>query len=102
MVLNMLTTGAMVRIGKTMGNRMVDLQPTNEKLRIRTRRILRELSGISDDQAADLLARCSGNLKRALVVALSGIAPDHAARLLNRHDGQVRAAVWDATQGVDE
>ena len=102
MVLNMMTTGAMVRIGKTMGNRMVDLQPTNEKLRLRTRRILRELAGISDDRAADLLARCSGNLKQALVVVLGSVQPDHAARLLKRHDGQVRAAIWDATLGVDE
>ena len=98
LVLNMMTTGAMVRIGKTMGNRMVDLQPTNEKLRIRSRRMLRELCGISDDHAVDLLARCSGNLKQALVVALAGIAPDRAARLLNRHEGQVRAAVRDATK----
>src|SRR4051795_322997 len=73
MVLNMLTTGAMVRIGKTYGNLMVDLQPTNEKLRIRSRRILRELAGIDDDRAAELLARCSGHLKQALVVALSGV-----------------------------
>ena len=48
MILNMITTGAMVRIGKTLGNRMIDLQPTNEKLRIRTRRILRELAGVDD------------------------------------------------------
>ena len=61
LVLNMITTGAMVRIGKTLGNRMVDLQPTNEKLRIRTRRILRELAGIDDDEAAELL----GPLRRA-------------------------------------
>ena len=45
MVLNMISTGAMVRIGKTLGNRMVDLMPSNEKLRIRSRRILRELTG---------------------------------------------------------
>jgi N-acetylmuramic acid 6-phosphate etherase len=81
---------------------MVDLQPTNEKLRIRSRRMLRELAQVGDSEAVDLLARCSGNLKQALVVALTGISPEHAARLLNRHEGQVRAAVWDATQGVDE
>ena len=45
MILNMISTGAMVRIGKTLGNRMVDLKPSNEKLRIRSRRILRELAG---------------------------------------------------------
>ena len=99
LVLNMLTTGAMVRIGKTMGNRMIDLQPTNEKLRIRTRRILRELADIEDSEAADLLARCSGNLKQALVSALANVEPDRAAELLERHGGQVRLAVSDALGG---
>jgi N-acetylmuramic acid 6-phosphate etherase len=100
LVLNMLTTGAMVRIGKTMGNRMVDLQPTNEKLRIRTRRILREIAGIEDAEAADLLARCSGNLKRALVSALGHVEPDRAADLLKRNGGQVRLAVSEALREI--
>jgi N-acetylmuramic acid 6-phosphate etherase len=99
LVLNMLTTGAMVRIGKTMGNRMIDLQPTNEKLRIRSRRMLRELAGLEDSEAGELLARCSGNLKRALVAALSGAEPARAAELLERHGGQVRQAVADAIGG---
>ena len=99
LVLNMLTTGAMVRIGKTLGNRMVDLRPTNEKLRLRARRMLRELAGVSDEEAADLLARSSGILKRALVAALAGVEPDRAAELLGRHAGQVRDAVREATGG---
>lgn len=100
LVLNMITTGAMVRIGKTFGNRMIDLRPSNEKLRIRTRRILRELAGLTDEQAADLLRRSSGNLKRALVAALAGVEPDQAQALLDAHGGQVRSAVVAAT-GVD-
>ena len=55
MILNMISTGAMVQIGKTLGNRMVDLRPTNEKLRIRSRRILREIAGVDDDRARDIL-----------------------------------------------
>jgi N-acetylmuramic acid 6-phosphate etherase len=93
MILNMISTGAMVQIGKTLGNRMVDLQPTNEKLRIRSRRILRELSGVDDALASDILARCGGHLKRALVVALAGVEPDQAQSLLETHGDQVRAAV---------
>ena len=93
LVLNTITTGAMVRIGKTLGNRMIDLQPTNEKLRIRTRRTLRELAGLDDAEAADLLSRSGGNLKRALVSALTGVGPDRAAELLEAHGGQVREAV---------
>jgi N-acetylmuramic acid 6-phosphate etherase len=96
----MISTGAMVRIGKTFGNRMIDLMPTNEKLRIRTRRILRELAGVSDARATELLAACGGRLKPALVAALAGVGPDEAARLLRDHGGQVRQAVKAAT-GVD-
>src|SRR5437763_663950 len=70
MILNMITTGAMILIGKTYGNRMIDLQPTNEKLRIRSRRMLRELSGIDDATAVQLLAQAGGRLKPALVMAL--------------------------------
>jgi N-acetylmuramic acid 6-phosphate etherase len=99
LVLNMLTTGAMVRIGKTLGNRMVDLQPTNAKLRIRTRRILRELGGMGDHEAGQLLDRCAGNLKLALVASLAGVEPARAAELLERHGGQVRGAVAGATRG---
>ena len=56
MILNMISTGAMVRIGKTLGNRMVDLMPSNEKLRIRSRRILRELAGVDDAVATQILS----------------------------------------------
>jgi N-acetylmuramic acid 6-phosphate etherase len=93
MILNMISTGAMVRIGKTLGNRMVDLKPSNEKLRIRSRRILRELAGVDDGHAAEILMRCENNLKRALVVALAGVDPNIAQTLLDNHGGQVRAAV---------
>src|SRR5262249_60531822 len=92
MILNMISTGAMVQIGKTLGNRMVDLQPTNEKLRIRSRRILRELAGVDDALARDILARCGGRLKPALVVAMAGVEPDAARSLLEAHGGQGRAA----------
>lgn len=93
LILNMITTGAMVLIGKTYGNRMIDLQPTNHKLRLRTRRILRELAGVSDDEAARLLEQTSGRLKPALVAALAGVEAGRAAESLEAHGGQVRAAV---------
>jgi N-acetylmuramic acid 6-phosphate etherase len=96
MILNMITTGAMVLIGKTFGNRMIDLQPTNEKLRIRSRRILRELAGIDNARAAELLEAHGGRLKPALVSALAGVGPAEALALLETHGGQVRAAI-----GVD-
>jgi N-acetylmuramic acid 6-phosphate etherase len=93
MILNMISTGAMVRIGKTLGNRMVDLQPLNEKLRIRSRRILRELTGVDDAQASQILSQCGGQLKPALVMTLAGVDPATAQTLLAKHGGQVREAV---------
>jgi N-acetylmuramic acid 6-phosphate etherase len=93
MILNMISTGAMVSIGKTLGNRMVDLQPTNEKLRIRSRRILRELAGVDDALAGRILEACEGRLKRALVVALTGVDPVAAQAILDSQGGQVRAAI---------
>ena len=93
MILNMISTGAMVRIGKTLGNRMVDLRPSNEKLRIRSRRILRELAGVDDARAIAILEQCGGQLKRALVVAMTGVEPDEAELLLQAHGGQVRRVV---------
>src|SRR5207248_5307702 len=72
MILNMISTGAMVQIGKTLGNRMVDLRPTNEKLRIRSRRVLRELAGVDDVLARDVLAGGGGRVNPVLGVALGG------------------------------
>ncbi|AMV35822.1 N-acetylmuramic acid 6-phosphate etherase [Planctomyces sp. SH-PL62] len=93
MVLNMITTGAMVLIGKTLGNRMVDFTPVNEKLRIRARRMLRELAEVDDDRAVELLAACGGRLKVALVAQLAGVGPEEAGALLEAHGGQVRRAI---------
>jgi N-acetylmuramic acid 6-phosphate etherase len=89
MVLNMITTGAMILIGKTLGNRMIDFTPVNEKLRLRARRMLRELAGVDDDRAAELLSACGGRLKVALVAALTGAGPDEAEALLASHGGRV-------------
>lgn len=93
LILNMITTGAMIRTGKTYGNRMVDLKPLNEKLKIRSRRILREIAGIDDAQAARLLQESSGHLKPALVMALAGVDHPGALALLNSGGGHVRTAV---------
>ncbi len=93
LVLNMITTGAMILIGKTYGNRMIDLQPTNEKLRIRSRRILREEAGIDDQRAAEFLNSTEGHLKPALVMALAKVPLETAEVLLREHNGQVRPAI---------
>src|SRR5262245_58618229 len=89
LVLNMLTTGAMVRLGKTFGNLMVDLRATNTKLKARTNRIVRHLLGVNADAANALLARCGGELKTALVVGRTGLSPDEARRRLADNQGRV-------------
>jgi N-acetylglucosamine kinase-like BadF-type ATPase len=93
LVLNMLTTGAMVRLGKTFGNLMVDLRATNSKLQARTNRIVRILTGLNVDEATALLERCGGELKTALVVQQAGVMPEEARASLQAARGQVRAAL---------
>lgn len=96
MVLNMLTTGAMVRLGKTYGNRMVDLKATNAKLVIRTRRIVADLTGLTEDQAAEQLAKCDGELKTAVVAQQHGVTADVARRILLQAHGHLRTAMSSA------
>jgi N-acetylmuramic acid 6-phosphate etherase len=93
LVLNMLTTGAMVRLGKTYGDLMVDLRVTNNKLRIRCNRIVRQATGLSPEAADELLCRCGGEVKTALVVQLAGVEPEEARRRLDTAGGRVRAAL---------
>jgi N-acetylmuramic acid 6-phosphate etherase len=93
MVLNMLSTGAMIRLGKTFGNLMVDVQATNTKLRERARRIVETACDLSPEQAAALLARCNGEVKTAIVVALARVSPDQARQRLRAANGFVRGAV---------
>jgi N-acetylmuramic acid 6-phosphate etherase len=93
LVLNTLTTGAMVRLGKTFGNLMVDLKATNTKLKARTNRIVRTLTGISSDEADRLLKECGGELKTTLVAQLSGLSPENARQRLLDAGGQVRKAI---------
>ena len=93
MVLNMLSTGAMVRLGKSFGNLMVDLKATNNKLKARTNRIVRLLTGLNYDDANDLLSRSNGELKTAIVSQLAGVAPEDARVRLKAASGRVRAAL---------
>ncbi|MCI0642481.1 MAG: N-acetylmuramic acid 6-phosphate etherase [Gemmataceae bacterium] len=89
LVLNMLSTGAMVRLGKTYGNLMVDLRATNEKLRARTNRIVRQLTGLDQEAADALLQNCDGELKTALVAQLGQTTPDDARARLSASSGRV-------------
>jgi N-acetylmuramic acid 6-phosphate etherase len=93
LVLNMLTTGTMVLLGKTYGNLMVDLNATNTKLIARTRRIVAMLTGLTEEEAEQQLARCGGELKTAVVAHHHNISADEARRLLKQSGGQLRLAL---------
>ena len=93
LVLNMLSTGAMIRLGKTYGNLMVDLQPTNQKLRVRALGIVRDATGASEEEAAATLRAADGEVKTAIVGLLLGLPPGEARERLAVHDGRVREAL---------
>jgi len=93
LVLNMLTTTAMIRLGKVYGNLMVDLKATNEKLRDRSERIVMEVTGVSRVRARNLLARAKGRVKAAVVMHLAGVDFKQACQRLKEADGFVRKAV---------
>jgi N-acetylmuramic acid 6-phosphate etherase len=96
LVLNILTTGAMIRVGKSYGNLMVDLRATNVKLQDRAERIVCEVTQLPRDEARALLQRAEGRVKRALVMhALQVDAPTADARLAEV-GGVVRRVVPDA------
>lgn len=90
MVLNMLSTGVMVRLGKVYGNRMVDLQARNQKLRARSLRMLMDLSGLDSTAAGIVLHKCDGQVKSALVCVHKGVEPIEARRLLAAAGGRIR------------
>ncbi|MDP1562122.1 MAG: N-acetylmuramic acid 6-phosphate etherase [Pirellulaceae bacterium] len=93
MVLNMLSTGAMIRLGKTYGNLMVDLRATNTKLRQRCVRIVQMLTGLDDEAAQQLLEQANGQLKTAIVAQRCAVSiADARARLRAAH-GHLRTAL---------
>jgi N-acetylmuramic acid 6-phosphate etherase len=95
MILNMITTGAMIRIGKTWGNLMVDLQATNLKLKDRSERILMETCRISRDDARTLLESAEGSVKVAIVMHRASVDHDEAVRRIEKAGGLIRRVVGD-------
>ena len=93
MVLNMLTTGAMIRVGKTFGNLMVDLRATNLKLVDRSERILMEVCDITRDVARELLQRADNRVKVAIVMQSLGVDRERAEQALEDGGGVVRRVI---------
>ncbi len=92
LVLNMLSTGAMIRLGYVYGNLMVNVQPTNEKLTDRARRIIASIAGVSYDEASRLLAE-AGSVRTAIVMSQRKLARSDAEDKLREANGRLRAAL---------
>ncbi len=99
LILNMLSTGVMVRLGKTYGNLMVDVQQLNAKLQVRARRIVAQACDIDENAAAAALRASGGDVKVAIVSVLLGCSPAEARRRLQRAGGNVRLAIDDDSGG---
>ena len=95
MVLNMLTTIAMIRVGKTYGNLMVDVQTGSEKLKDRARRILGVVTGIDYDAADALLKRAKWNVKAAIIMQRAHLTLSQALRRLKKAHDSVREAIGE-------
>jgi N-acetylmuramic acid 6-phosphate etherase len=99
LVLNMISTGVMVRLGKTYRNLMVDMQPSNSKLRERALSIVRMATGADDEAVARAMEATGNHMKASIVMLLADVDADEAFRLLERAGGVVREAL--ALAGLD-
>jgi N-acetylmuramic acid 6-phosphate etherase len=93
LILNTITSGAMIRLGKTFGNLMVDLRATNDKLVDRSQRIVMEIAGLDRAAARKALDEAGGSVKIAIVMALLSVTRDEAERRLADHGGVIRRVV---------
>jgi N-acetylmuramic acid 6-phosphate etherase len=100
MVLNMITTGAMIRIGKTYGNLMVDLKATNAKLVDRSERIVSEVCGISKEDARKFIDAAGKSVKTAIVMQKLGVDRERAEQAIALAGGVIRRVVADAPPPV--
>lgn len=93
MVLNMLTTGAMIKIGKTYENFMIDLMPTNEKLKDRAMRIVSEIAGVNSSTALKTLLESDWSVKTAILMLQCSLSKEEAIELLRKNCGVLRRAL---------
>ncbi len=93
LVLNMLTTASMIRMGKIYENMMIDLQMTNKKLVERSKRIVMTITGLNYEEASEYLEKSNGHVKTALVMIRAGVTAEEAKDRLRKSDGFVRKAI---------
>ncbi|MEO8050945.1 MAG: N-acetylmuramic acid 6-phosphate etherase [Acidobacteriota bacterium] len=93
LVLNMISTAVMIRLGHVYGSWMVNVQPTNQKLTERARRIIRQATGVAQERAAELLAAGGNSVRTAIVMEKTKTSRDEAERLLAQAGGRIREAL---------
>ncbi|SEA33616.1 N-acetylmuramic acid 6-phosphate etherase [Bowdeniella nasicola] len=92
-VLNMISTLSMVKLGKTYGNLMVDVNATNQKLEVRAQLLVTRITGASADEAQAALRAAGGSVKTAIVMIARGVPAAEAEEILSSHGGSLRAAI---------
>jgi N-acetylmuramic acid 6-phosphate etherase len=102
LVLNTLTTAAMVRLGKTYGNLMIDLQAWSQKLVDRGERIVMEVAGTTREAARAALAQADGSVRTAIVMAKTGRSREEASAVLQANDNRVRAVLGNPPPVADQ
>lgn len=96
MVLNMLTTASMVKLGKTYGNLMVDVRPGSAKLRDRAKRLVMQITGVGEERADELLHGSKWDVKTAIVMEIKNTDYKNARKLLKEHGGFLRSVIGQA------
>lgn len=93
MVLNMISTGVMIRLGYVYGNLMVNVQPTNQKLEDRARRIIEQAAGVTEARAAELLVESGRSVRTAIVMEKKRVSRERAEELLRGAGGRIAEAL---------
>ncbi|MEH7440706.1 N-acetylmuramic acid 6-phosphate etherase [Bacillus sp. JJ1122] len=99
LILNMLSTAAMIKMGKVYGNLMVDVQMTNEKLHNRAVNIVKMATGASDEEARAAIKEQNYHTKAAILQIITGLKGIDAKNLLDKHDGYLREAISEHYKG---
>jgi N-acetylmuramic acid 6-phosphate etherase len=99
LVLNMISTAVMIKLGYTYGGLMVNVQPTNQKLEDRAHRIIRQITGVSLDRAAELLDQAGRSVPAAIVMAKKGVSRSEAERLLSQARGRLALVLGEPALG---
>ncbi|WP_281533148.1 N-acetylmuramic acid 6-phosphate etherase [Anaerocolumna aminovalerica] len=102
LVLNMLTTSTMIKLGKVYGNMMVDLKATNNKLNERALRIIKTTTGVDDETAKEYLVKANKNTKTAILMILSGYSLEEAEQLLQENEGYLKRALMQLDIKIED